>query len=535
MIVRDLGDAWQIVLQTDHADLSAAFARAWATPLAPSLVVATERHDDGWAVWEQSPRFDEDGTPINFFDVDVRSHLAFYRAGIAAITEEDPYAGLLVSMHGAGIYRQRYGLDTSLGLTRAAEVQGDVDAFVAEQEAKFGGDPGERQADYAAAPAVRPALALLLHARRGRRRGARRCRVTGSSRSGRGGSGWRRTRSARARPFSLLRGSCRRMAPSTSSPRRRRRRRSRSSNPREVGLLRRRARGGTRASSSVCAEPAMSGSAAPERQSSRIAAARTGEPYADLEPQRQAVEQEALPEHVLQVVQVLVVRDAAFGARAVRRVRVGQVDEVGADRLDAEDLHAAVGHPVHCLGRDPAEPVEERGCARGAVVVVGAEQEDVAGAKLLATRLHGLGDFVGGHVVAALGYSRMSTQIASPQNVSSGISAIASAALLVVAERVDVGRRVVRGDDDLGVERRPSLAPRPSAGCGGGSALGGRTGAAGTRGRAAGERSIDTRGQATPFRPFPCTPGRSAGSRRRRSVRRSRRWRAWRRRPRPTR
>ena len=55
MIVRDLGDAWQIVLQTDHADLSAAFARAWATPLAPSLVLATERHDDGWAVWEQSP------------------------------------------------------------------------------------------------------------------------------------------------------------------------------------------------------------------------------------------------------------------------------------------------------------------------------------------------------------------------------------------------------------------------------------------------------------------------------------------------
>ena len=149
MIVRDLGDAWQIVLQTDHADLSAAFARAWATPLAPSLVLATERHDDGWAVWEQSPRFDEDGTPINFFDVDVRSHLAFYRAGIAAITEEDAYAGLLVSMHGAGIYRQRYGLDTSLGLTRAAEVQGDVDAFVVEQEAKFGGDPGERQADYA--------------------------------------------------------------------------------------------------------------------------------------------------------------------------------------------------------------------------------------------------------------------------------------------------------------------------------------------------------------------------------------------------
>jgi uncharacterized protein DUF3891 len=148
VIVRDLGDAWQVVMQPDHADLSAEFARAWATPLKPSLVTATERHDDGWAVWEQSPRLDEEGAPVGFLQVDVRSHLAFYRAGIAAITEEDPDAGLLVSMHGAGIYKQRYGLDTALGLSRAAEVQGEVDEFVAEQEAKFGGEPGDRWDDY---------------------------------------------------------------------------------------------------------------------------------------------------------------------------------------------------------------------------------------------------------------------------------------------------------------------------------------------------------------------------------------------------
>jgi hypothetical protein len=148
MIVRDLGDAWQVVLQTDHADLSAAFARAWGTLLPPPLVVATERHDDGWAVWEQAPRFDADGKPINFLEVDIRSHLAFYRAGIAAITEQDEDAGLLVSMHGAGIYRQRYGLDPGLGLARAAEAQDDVDAFVAEQEAKFGGVLGDRRRDY---------------------------------------------------------------------------------------------------------------------------------------------------------------------------------------------------------------------------------------------------------------------------------------------------------------------------------------------------------------------------------------------------
>jgi len=148
MIVRDLGDAWQVVLQTDHADLSAAFARAWREPLPPSLVTAAERHDDGWAVWEQAPRVGADGAPVNFLDVEIRSHLAFYRAGIAAITEQDPDAGLLVSMHGAGIYRQRYGLDPALGLARSGELQDEVEAFVAEQESKFGGSPGDRQAAY---------------------------------------------------------------------------------------------------------------------------------------------------------------------------------------------------------------------------------------------------------------------------------------------------------------------------------------------------------------------------------------------------
>jgi Protein of unknown function (DUF3891) len=150
VIVRDLGDAWQVVLQTDHADLCGQFAESWAekSAVSASLKIATGRHDDGWAVWERAPRVDGDGTPLNFLDVDVRSHLAFYRAGIAAITEQDEHAGLLVSMHGAGIYRQRYGLDPALGLTRAPEVQDEVDVFVAEQEAKFGGDPGDHRPEY---------------------------------------------------------------------------------------------------------------------------------------------------------------------------------------------------------------------------------------------------------------------------------------------------------------------------------------------------------------------------------------------------
>ena len=166
MIVRDLGDAWQVVMQTDHADLSGAFARAWAEPVSPALVVAAERHDDGWAVWEQSPRVDDDGKPVNFLEVDVRAHLAFYRAGIAAITEEDRGrrpAGLdarrgdlpaaLRPRPGARPRPRRGGSGRGGGVRRGAGVE-------------VRRRPEEPLGGLRAPPALRPPLALLLHARR---------------------------------------------------------------------------------------------------------------------------------------------------------------------------------------------------------------------------------------------------------------------------------------------------------------------------------------------------------------------------------
>jgi Protein of unknown function (DUF3891) len=140
MIVCDVGDHWQVVMQTDHADLSGEFARRWAqrSTRSESLTTAAERHDDGWAVWEQAPMCDLDSSrPVNFLDVGVLAHLAFYRAGIAAITDQDPYAGLLVSMHGAGIYRGRYGSQPDLKLTFSDAAREQVEAFVAEQESAF--------------------------------------------------------------------------------------------------------------------------------------------------------------------------------------------------------------------------------------------------------------------------------------------------------------------------------------------------------------------------------------------------------------
>lgn len=143
IIVRDLGDAWQIVLQTDHAVLAGEFARAWGngrfeTPHPRRVMaVATTRHDDGWAIWERAPSLlYQNGAPEprNFLDVQVLSHLTFYRAQIAAVLDDDPYAAVLVGMHGCGIYNGRYGTDPVLKLTFAEAERHEVDVFTAEQE-----------------------------------------------------------------------------------------------------------------------------------------------------------------------------------------------------------------------------------------------------------------------------------------------------------------------------------------------------------------------------------------------------------------
>jgi hypothetical protein len=66
-------------------------------------------------------------------------HLALYSAGIAALTAEDPYAGLILSMHGAGIYKNRYGLQPDHRMRFVDEMSTEVQTFIADQEEGFQG------------------------------------------------------------------------------------------------------------------------------------------------------------------------------------------------------------------------------------------------------------------------------------------------------------------------------------------------------------------------------------------------------------
>lgn len=117
MIVARTPDGLRLTRQRDHAEQCAQFARRWGndtfrriTPWGP-LVRATLIHDDGWDAFDTAPEVGPDGLPIDFPDLDRRRHIALYRAGIQAACDAGTRAGLIVSIHGQGLYEKRMGLD----------------------------------------------------------------------------------------------------------------------------------------------------------------------------------------------------------------------------------------------------------------------------------------------------------------------------------------------------------------------------------------------------------------------------------------
>lgn len=164
MIVLDAGDAWQVVMQPHHGDLAGQLALAWGNDelAAPrsreAMAVAATRHDDGWAVWERWAEVEEDGDhrPVSFLAVDIPSHIDFYRAAVTDVSRRDPYAGLMVAMHAAGLYRKRYDTHPQMGtLTGAQEHQDRIASFLdelestyAQRRAECGIDEREQWTDY---------------------------------------------------------------------------------------------------------------------------------------------------------------------------------------------------------------------------------------------------------------------------------------------------------------------------------------------------------------------------------------------------
>ena len=137
MIVAETEEGYRFVTQPDHADLAGQFAERWGNdrfdvpaPYA-ACVLAAHDHDDGWSSFDRRPRLHDDGTPVDFREMPAEPWVDLYDAGIEAVAEADPYAGLLVSLHGAGLRNRRYGLSPNW-----PETQPGFRAFVERQAAR---------------------------------------------------------------------------------------------------------------------------------------------------------------------------------------------------------------------------------------------------------------------------------------------------------------------------------------------------------------------------------------------------------------
>lgn len=107
---------WWLITHPDHAHLAGDFAAAWGNaqfrrpePRA-RVLKGIACHDDGWAERDKHPSITRQGKPSAFStelvgkysafeEIDLEEYLAVRDRAVRIIADEDPYAGLLISMH----------------------------------------------------------------------------------------------------------------------------------------------------------------------------------------------------------------------------------------------------------------------------------------------------------------------------------------------------------------------------------------------------------------------------------------------------
>lgn len=114
MLIADRDGHTRFVTQPAHAAVAGQFAEHWGGAFDPptpraAVVAATHNHDNGWRAYDDQPHA-ADGELVDFRGVPPERWVQFYEDGIDGVAALDPYAGLLASLHGAGLREQRYGL-----------------------------------------------------------------------------------------------------------------------------------------------------------------------------------------------------------------------------------------------------------------------------------------------------------------------------------------------------------------------------------------------------------------------------------------
>ena len=143
MIVRNQPDGSLILVnQSDHAKLSGILAAHWGNAqfMVPqpreSLIRAATFHDCGWYSYETRPIYDlERKSPPNFPQAPLDAQqLAAFQGGLDWLWGIDAYAGLLISRHHTGLWRNRYGSVAYPASGSARVLTPEVEAFIAYNE-----------------------------------------------------------------------------------------------------------------------------------------------------------------------------------------------------------------------------------------------------------------------------------------------------------------------------------------------------------------------------------------------------------------
>ena len=109
-----------LALQIDHSRVAGHFAAHWGNrgfdrpqPFS-SVVLAAHEHDSGWWEWEMKPStLNDKGLPLDYHDGSLKYlgqlRLDFYRNSVDRVRPRDPYAAMLMAMHGVALMNAGYG------------------------------------------------------------------------------------------------------------------------------------------------------------------------------------------------------------------------------------------------------------------------------------------------------------------------------------------------------------------------------------------------------------------------------------------
>jgi hypothetical protein len=114
MIRRDENDTWYLIRQDDHARLSGDLAKqignnrfepltAREPDLAAKAILGISMHDEGWPLHDDQPTLNPRLQPRDVFESKTDQVMSIWAESSQRAAWADPYAGLLVSLHGLGL------------------------------------------------------------------------------------------------------------------------------------------------------------------------------------------------------------------------------------------------------------------------------------------------------------------------------------------------------------------------------------------------------------------------------------------------